>query len=108
MPDPTFRREPDFFQKPEASDVAYTAIVDSSGYSLGIAEWNIPGYTPTNEFFPTYKAAIDEANRRNQELGLDYLHALVIVTSSQRAQNVLSALKRTGNLPPRSEDEDGA
>jgi len=43
--------------------VAYTAIVDRSGFSIGLAEQGIAGYTPMPQYgrFPSWKPATRRA-----------------------------------------------
>lgn len=79
--------------------LAYTAIVDKNGFTLGIAEENVRGYSPdpNGERWGLYKtldearAAADELNTR---MGLTPEEAMLIVLSSMREQNIANAKRR--------------
>ncbi len=69
-------------------DVAYAAIVCEGGFTLGIAQRDSPGYTPTNyDAVETYEAASAWADEANRRLGLTPAQAAEIVASSMGAQN---------------------
>jgi hypothetical protein len=89
--------------------LAYTAVIadeakDGMYYTLGIAEEDVAGYSPVKETgdpsdpffvakFPTRFNTIKEADEQAKKLNREMLHisdteALLIVTSSMRAQNM--------------------
>ena len=67
-----------------ARKIAFTAIVDSRGFSIGLAERDVAGYTPMPKFgqFESYEAARRTADQENRELGLSPIEAFEIVASS--------------------------
>lgn len=69
---------------------AWTAVVVIEGFSIGIADENVAGYSPMKEpiYFPSYEEAQAEAERRNELMGLTRHEAALIVISSMRAQNM--------------------
>ena len=70
------------------SRVAFTAIVDRSGFSVGLAERGVAGYTPMPKFgrFPSWEAAKSKADEENRDLGLSPVEAFEIVASSMWPQ----------------------
>lgn len=64
---------------------AAVAIVDDNGYSIGYADLDVPGYTPTTYSYETYEAASAAAADINA-LAFDLTpeRALEIVASSMR------------------------
>ncbi len=63
--------------------IAIVAVVQKdTGYGLGIAEENEPGYTPLPGAFPSWETAAAEAADRNTRLGLSADEAWRIVASS--------------------------
>lgn len=81
---PSFPDIDDWNQPP----YAWVAVVDESGFSLGLAEEGTKGYSPMKEdqkiTFPTYDAASEEAEARNGLLGLSNDDAAKIVFSTMR------------------------
>jgi len=71
-------------------DFAWTAVIDSEGFTLGGAFRGESGYSPMREpeYFDTWERASIEADLRNESMGLTASEALDIVASSMRAQNV--------------------
>lgn len=67
--------------------LAYTAIVENSGWTLGIAEEGFPGYSPMKGTYPDEASARKSAKELNDKLGLTERDALGIIASSFRAQN---------------------
>ena len=70
-------------------NLAWAAIIEDNGvYSLGVAERGIKGYSPLNEWnrvtFPTYDKASEEAEARNEALGLSKTEAFKIVASTMK------------------------
>ena len=67
-----------------AHRIAFTAIVDRSGFSIGLAERGVAGYTPMPKFgrFPSWEAAKSKAEQENLDLGLTPTEAFEIVASS--------------------------
>lgn len=71
----------------EKGALAWTAIVDKDGFTLGVAEYGTAGYSPvSNDRFPTYEAASAEAHRRNTEMGLSDDQAFRIIADTMRRQ----------------------
>lgn len=64
--------------------IAFTAVIGESGAQLGVAEFNIGGYSPVNVFYKTYKEAQKIADKLNTKLGLSSHQADEIVASSMR------------------------
>ena len=71
-------------RKAVTGKLAWTAIVDERGYSVGIAEFGTRGYSPTTFRFPTYDAAKDFADEENRRMGLSPIEAAVIVCDTMR------------------------
>ena len=73
------------------NDRAWTPVIarGEPGFSLGVADRGIAGYTPLREtlIFATWAEAQREAAARNALLGLSRDEAMEIVTSSMAAQN---------------------
>lgn len=72
------------------ADIAWTAIVDGSGYTIGLAERDVAGYSPLRRRieFSSYDEAHADAVIRNTRMGVTTDEALSIVASSMRAQNL--------------------
>lgn len=71
--------------------IAYVAIVNSDGYTLGVAEEGEPGYYPLRDApkFNSYAEASATASLRNvEELGLTVKEGLSIALSSMGKRGV--------------------
>lgn len=68
------------------STYAAVAIVADGGYSIGYAEENVPGYSPTTYNYATYREAVSAAAIMNERLGLSKQRAMDIVTSSMKGR----------------------
>jgi len=68
---------------------AFTAVVTATGHAIGLAERDVPGYTPVQVEgeFERYDQAKERADELNRQLGLDRKEAWFIVASSMGAQN---------------------
>ncbi len=75
------------------SRIAFTAIVDSTGYSVGLAERDVADYSPCPHFgkFPSWDAAKRKADAENKALGLSAVDAFEIVASSMFQQDARSS-----------------
>lgn len=69
-------------------DRAWTPVIMAEGISLGVADRGVAGYTPMREpeYFATWDIAQEDADWRNERLGLSKDEAMEIVTSSMAAQ----------------------
>jgi hypothetical protein len=69
---------------PRLGGIAYTPVVDEDGYTIGLADRGVAGYTPQPGFgkFPSWEAARDRAKVENERLGLSELEAFAIVAST--------------------------
>lgn len=66
---------------------AFTCVVCTDGggeAQLGVAEYNIGGYTPVWVYFDSYEEAARCADELNARLGLDKKTAAKIICSSMR------------------------
>ncbi len=79
--------------KSRSRPVAFTGVMHEGKFIVGLAEQDVPGYTPIlqmTEFgpmgstFPSYDAASDYADEMNAELGISKEQAIRIVLSSMR------------------------
>lgn len=65
---------------------AYTAVVESSGFIIGRADYGVGGYTPMRRHpvFPAWDAAKKFADELNEREGLTREEALEIVFNTMR------------------------
>lgn len=72
------------------SSCAFTATVTATGFGVGLAEENKPGYWPCPQYgtFATWDEAFAKARELNQARDMNEETAIRIVCSSMRSQNV--------------------
>lgn len=63
---------------------AAVAIVADGGYSIGYADRDVPGYTPTTYTCDSYEEAAKQADLMNEAWGVSKDLAMDIVASSMR------------------------
>ena len=82
-------------EKSKVHPVAFTGVEYEGRYVVGLAEQDVPGYTPMvlmSKFgpigiFPSYDAAYEYAVDMNLELGISKEQAIKIVLSSLRLRS---------------------